>query len=71
VKNKSISKPTESPLKILKRILSYATKEYKLRLIIVVISILISAGMNAIVHHWRPASSLRKIFGLLTSRHSA
>lgn len=48
VKNKSISKPTESPLKILKRILSYATKEYKLRLIIVVISILISAGMNAL-----------------------
>jgi len=48
VKNKSIGRPTESPLKILKRILSYATKEYKLRLIIVVISILISAGMNAL-----------------------
>ncbi|HHX61464.1 MAG TPA: ABC transporter ATP-binding protein [Epulopiscium sp.] len=52
MKNKSINTPinttTESPLKILKRILSYATKEYKGRLIIVVISILISAGMNAI-----------------------
>ncbi len=48
VKNKSISKRAESPLKVLKRIFSYATKEYKLRLIIVVISILISAGMNAL-----------------------
>lgn len=43
-----MSKPTVSPLKILKRILSYATKEYKLRLIVVVVSILISAGTNAI-----------------------
>ncbi|AZP05656.1 ABC transporter ATP-binding protein [Jeotgalibaca ciconiae] len=43
-----MSKATVSPLKILKRILSYATKEYKLRLIVVVVSILISAGTNAI-----------------------
>lgn len=48
VKNKPINLAAKGPLKILKRILSYATKEYKGRLIIVVISILISAGMNAL-----------------------
>lgn len=41
-------KPTESPLKILKRLFTYARKEYKLRLIIVVLSIIVSAGTNAI-----------------------
>lgn len=39
---------TVSPLKIFKRILSYATKQYKLRIIIVVVSIIISAATNAI-----------------------
>lgn len=48
MKNKPLDKPTVSPLKILKRIFSYATKEYKLRLVLVVISIIISAGANAI-----------------------
>lgn len=48
MKNKPINGPTESPFKILKRIFSYARKEYKLRLIIVFISILISAGVNAL-----------------------
>lgn len=48
MKNKPLDKPTVSPFKILKRIFSYATKEYKLRLVIVVISIIISAGANAI-----------------------
>ncbi|MCM3512566.1 ABC transporter ATP-binding protein [Carnobacterium inhibens] len=41
-------RPTVSPLKIFKRILSYATKQYKLRIIIVVVSIIISAATNAI-----------------------
>lgn len=41
-------KPTESPLKILKRLFTYARKEYKLRLNIVVLSIIVSAGTNAI-----------------------
>ena len=41
-------KPTESTLKILKRLFTYARKEYKLRLIIVVLSIIVSAGTNAI-----------------------
>ena len=41
-------KPTESPLKILKRLFTYARKEYKLRLMIVVLSIIVSAGTNAI-----------------------
>ena len=41
-------KPTERPLKILKRLFTYARKEYKLRLIIVVLSIIVSAGTNAI-----------------------
>lgn len=48
MKNKPLSKSTESPLKVLKRILSYATKEYKLRLILVIVSIIISAATNAI-----------------------
>lgn len=48
MKNKPIMKPTVSPLKIFKRILSYATKQYKLRIIIVVVSIIISAATNAI-----------------------
>lgn len=48
MKNKPLDKPTVSPFKILKRIFSYATKEYKLRLVLVVISIIISAGANAI-----------------------
>lgn len=48
MKNKPLDKPTVSPLKIFKRIFSYATKEYKLRLVFVVISIIISAGANAI-----------------------
>lgn len=43
-----MSKPTVSPLKIFKRILSYATKQYKLRIIIVIVSIIISAATNAI-----------------------
>ena len=41
-------RPTVSPLKIFKRILSYATKQYKLRIIIVIVSIIISAATNAI-----------------------
>ncbi|MER2225510.1 MAG: ABC transporter ATP-binding protein [Carnobacterium sp.] len=41
-------RPTVSPLKIFKRILSYATKQYKLRIIVVVVSIIISAATNAI-----------------------
>ncbi|UDE96246.1 ABC transporter ATP-binding protein/permease [Carnobacterium viridans] len=41
-------RPTVSPLKIFKRILSYATKQYKLRIIVVVVSIVISAATNAI-----------------------
>ena len=41
-------RPTVSPLKTFKRILSYATKQYKLRIIIVVVSIIISAATNAI-----------------------
>ena len=48
MKNKALTEPIENPFKILKRIFSYATKEYKLRLILVVISIIISAGTNAI-----------------------
>ncbi|MBM6614895.1 ABC transporter ATP-binding protein [Desemzia sp. RIT804] len=48
MKNRPITRPTVSPLKIFKRILSYATKQYKLRIIIVVISIIISAASNAI-----------------------
>lgn len=48
MKNKPIMRPTVSPLKIFKRILSYATKQYKLRIIIVVVSIIISAATNAI-----------------------
>lgn len=43
-----MTRPTVSPLKIFKRILSYATKQYKLRIIIVVVSIIISAATNAI-----------------------
>lgn len=48
MKNKALTQPVEKPFKILKRIFSYATEEYKLRLILVVISIIISAGTNAI-----------------------
>lgn len=48
MKNKEFTQPIEKPFKLLKRIFSYATKEYKLRLILVVISIIISAGTNAI-----------------------
>lgn len=48
MKNKPITRPAVSPLKIFKRILSYATKQYKLRIIIVVVSIIISAATNAI-----------------------
>lgn len=48
MKNKPIMRQTVSPLKIFKRILSYATKQYKLRIIIVVVSIIISAATNAI-----------------------
>lgn len=48
MKNKPIMRPTVSPLKIFKRILSYATKQYKLRIIIVIVSIIISAATNAI-----------------------
>ena len=48
MKNKALTQPVEKPFKILKRIFSYATEEYKLRLILVVISIIISAGKNAI-----------------------
>lgn len=48
MKNKPITRPTVSPLKIFKRILSYATKQYKLRIIIVTVSIIISAATNAI-----------------------
>jgi len=48
LKNKALTQPVEKPFKILKRIFSYATEEYKLRLILVVISIIISAGTNAI-----------------------
>lgn len=48
MKNKALTQPVEKPFKILKRIFSYATEEYKLRLILVVISIIIGAGTNAI-----------------------
>ncbi|WP_041556297.1 ABC transporter ATP-binding protein [Carnobacterium sp. 17-4] len=48
MKNNPITRPTVSPLKIFKRILSYATKQYKLRIIVVVVSIVISAATNAI-----------------------
>ena len=48
MKNKAFDQPIEKPFKLLKRIFSYATKQYKLRLILVVISILISAGANAV-----------------------
>ena len=48
MKNKPITRPTVSPLKIFKRILSYATKQYKLRIIVVTVSIIISAATNAI-----------------------
>ncbi|SDQ08282.1 ATP-binding cassette, subfamily B [Carnobacterium viridans] len=48
MKNNSMMRPTVSPLKIFKRILSYATKQYKLRIIVVVVSIVISAATNAI-----------------------
>jgi ATP-binding cassette subfamily B protein len=48
LKNKPITRPTVSPLKIFKRILSYATKQYKLRIIVVTVSIIISAATNAI-----------------------
>ncbi|MEG0497172.1 MAG: ABC transporter ATP-binding protein, partial [Carnobacterium sp.] len=41
-------KPTVSPLRIFKRILSYATKQYKVRIIVVIVSIIISAATNAI-----------------------
>ncbi|WP_165002875.1 MULTISPECIES: ABC transporter ATP-binding protein [unclassified Enterococcus] len=42
------NKPQVSAIKLLKRIFSYATRTYRLRLVIVFISILISAATNAI-----------------------
>ncbi|MFC5974893.1 ABC transporter ATP-binding protein [Carnobacterium antarcticum] len=48
MKNNSNVKPAVSPLKTLKRILSYATKQYKVRILIVIVSIIISAATNAI-----------------------
>ena len=47
MKNKALTQPVEKPFKILKESF-HATEEYKLRLILVVISIIISAGTNAI-----------------------
>ncbi|MGI6155112.1 MAG: ABC transporter ATP-binding protein [Enterococcus lemanii] len=48
MKNKSIAVTKNSPFKTLGRILSYATKDYKWRLLVVVISVIISAATNAI-----------------------
>lgn len=48
MKNKTTKRSTASSLAIFKRILSYATSKYKLRIIIVIFSIIISAAINAI-----------------------
>lgn len=48
MKNKTSKKTAISPLKTFKRILSYATKKYKIRILIVIVSIIISAATNAI-----------------------
>ena len=42
------AKRVENPFKIIKRIFSYAAKRYKIQLIVVALSIIISAGTNAI-----------------------
>lgn len=41
-------KTAANPLKTFKRILSYATRKYKIRILIVIVSIIISAATNAI-----------------------
>ncbi len=48
MKNKPSKKTAANPLKTFKRILSYATKKYKIRILIVIVSIIISAATNAI-----------------------
>ena len=47
MKNKTIAVSKNNPLKTFGRIFSYATKEYKWRLLVVVFSIVVSAATNA------------------------
>lgn len=48
MKNKTNKKTAANPLKTFNRILSYATRKYKIRILIVIVSIIISAATNAI-----------------------